>query len=529
MANYGDNYSYQIQIGANGIQDAKAASAAVRDLGESADMAGRRAANSAIAFAQMQASLDEIALHSRMTSAALNDVTMSVGTRLPAGAKRAGDGMGNLSNILFIGAGAMEDAQFGARALGNNLVQLAAMATMRAHPAIAAVATIGTVVATVFGKDMINSALAYVGILDENLIPKTKEQTAVLESMATAAGRVADRLKADSAEVQKAGRDIAQGMDDMSSQGKGDLIQRLIPDKIPENRMRVLKDLKDQLEGTLAGMPTTGFLDFGEHSRKAVEKRLADTLEAMRKVRVDAEQAATAQITGLQAEAARGSETAKQKLIEMAKAVGTQEMLAYADAVFKTTRAYKEWAAQGEKNKQVLEDQGKAQDELMKKGAAAAEEQAQRLLEAWEKEKKIQAERDEAAAKRFGGKADVQANAFRGALSPQIQAMLADAAGRGMDPGAARAAVMGQASQAMQRSGVNPMEASAAAAKLVEEQSAFVEQMVANLDAVLGMLVGQERVGTWGRKQAAIQANQLRAMQLRMPQDPWRNNRGGVW
>jgi len=530
MANFGDIYSYQIQVTAAGAAQVQGMTAALAAMASVTVNIGAGSVRTSVQLANMTAAIDNVGYQTTQTVAVLERIETLLGQKIPSASKKGMDGLKQLSSVIFAAVNLMEDAQFGARGLANNLLQIAIIATSKAHPALQAVAAVGTVLATSFGREQIDSFLAWAGILDENLIPKAKEAKDALDEMATAGGRVAKALSAESGKIQEAGAEYAKLIDDLSAESEGKLVQAALSTKGADRR---IADLEYEIKKAQHELNNNvGPLEFFRASK--LRESISGYLDEINKVRAESMKAAQAEIDQLIANASKGSEEAKKKLIGLAGSVGTPELLEYAAALWKTTDEAKRSAAEVEKVAKArerlieqLKEQKKKQDDLMKAEAAAAEENAQRLLRAWELEKQIQAEKDRAAADRLGHRGDVQANAFRDMLAPQIQAMLADAAGRGMDANDAKIAVAGMATQAMMQSGVKPLDAGNAARKLVEEQAGFVDQLVANMDAVLGMLVGQERRGTWARRQAAIQANQLRAMQLRMPQDPWRNNRAG--
>lgn len=98
-----------------------------------------------------------------------------------AAARSSAGGFANAGNAVFQLTNLMEDAQFGARGLQNNVGQL--IATMGGFSPLAmAAAGAGTILVGVF-RDTIDSALEASGILDENLakgLDKAKEKTDAL-------------------------------------------------------------------------------------------------------------------------------------------------------------------------------------------------------------------------------------------------------------------------------------------------------------------------------------------------------------
>lgn len=170
---------------------------------------------------------------------------------------------------------------------------------------------------------------------------------------------------------------------------------------------------------------------------------------------------------------------------------------------------------QVELQNEALKEQAKAQDEA----ADAANRRTQELIQ----QAQVEANAREA---RQSEEANRQAQAFAPFLSDQIRGQLAGMETQGVHHGMAQNLAFQQAYGTMRRAGVGDQAAVDAAYKLVAEQNAVVQQVAANVDAMLGLFVGAQREGTVARRMAEVQARNVRRAQIwQQSMSPRRNNR----
>jgi hypothetical protein len=160
MANFGDIYSYQIQVTAAGAAQVQGMTAALAAMASVTVNIGAGSVRTSVQLANMTAAIDNVGYQTTQTVAVLERIETLLGQKIPSASKKGMDGLKQLSSVIFAAANLMEDAQFGARGLANNLLQIAIVATSKAHPALQAVATVSTMLATSFSQEQIDSFLA---------------------------------------------------------------------------------------------------------------------------------------------------------------------------------------------------------------------------------------------------------------------------------------------------------------------------------------------------------------------------------
>ena len=496
--NYGDAYAYRIDVA---INNSEAFDKAQRELDE---FSAKLYANQRAAKAASQ-SLKETSQQFVSAGAVTNRMTGVLGN--------AGAAVFQLANL-------MEDAQFGARALGNNVGML--VSTLGGFSPVAmAVGGVLQVLTAVF-KDQIDAMLAEWGVLDKNLIPKTKEAEAAMDSMATATERVTDALKQQSGQVREAGQIVAKEFDNLSVESQNLLRQALLGQgggtretKVFEKR---LQDAKDFVESQAKK---------GLRIDQSVIRKAEDELIESRKRQWEG---TTKELDRLLGEVAKGSNEARLELAQLAVMAGGPELNRFAanlrdaaDGLDVAKKKVEELAAEEEKLTQSLIDQGKANEEYTREVVRQADERARAVEE--EERRKAEAARQA----RLDERTKLAVQSFGPMIGQQIGAFLQNAAANGVDPQQAQAQAIDNTMQFLMRAGLDVKTAGSTAQALVEDQSKMIEQLVWGVDAMVGMMREQLSHTRFNRNVIDRSLNDIRRLQIMGRSMNGGNNLMGRW
>jgi hypothetical protein len=497
MPSYGDKYTYLVQMQTSGEREMRVAAERIEELGLAIQSTDRASRGAGTAFANM-----------------------------------AG-GLGQFANLV-------EDAQFGARAITNNLGGVI-MALGGFTPVSIAAGGAVQLLSVAF-RDQIDTFLEWVGILDENLTPsakKTKEEVEGITKAVEGLRDVAPMMEGTAAALKNAFTGTLGGLDDQAIVNKllinnetlkGDLKQAegQVADAGAQLRDRLLTTVQDR--GHLAAFSEfVGQVLFGGDLSEEAEKGLNEARERQVKLAKDG-------FIALVKAAATSDEKLEElvkRLRDIGEATGDLDAFKQADALEKLTERYAKATAKADlfriatdKNADAAK---KLTDELAKQGeenerlTKKLDEEADKRIEAAQREAEAKAKIREAEQNQDAG---VTANAFRGLLGGRIDAGMSAMMGRGATLDQAKQAAFVDTFNQMRRAGVGDVDAANAAERLVSEQAAMLEQLTANMDAMLGLFEAQFRDGTVARRQAEIQAQRIRQFQLmQRAQNPWRNNR----
>lgn len=185
MASFGDNYTYSVDVKANGFGVFRQSERLINEFAKAQRAAAATAELWVDAQGKLRNRMGQFATDAQRTAAAAGHYgaeiqQAAVATdRLGNSARRAAADVGQSSSIIAaagqrIGHGLtqatyiMDDMAYGARGLRNNILPLST-ALLGFGAAGAIVGAAGTVLVGVFSKQ-IDQALAYAGILDENLV-----------------------------------------------------------------------------------------------------------------------------------------------------------------------------------------------------------------------------------------------------------------------------------------------------------------------------------------------------------------------
>lgn len=489
MSQFGDTYSYKIDVSASGVNDAQRFADAVNDVGQKTEAAGRKAAQSSRMFGEL--------------------ANVATGSRAA---------MAQFAQTLSAFAVMADDVVYGSKNIANNLIAIGMMAP---DPRVKVFTTTVGLLTAAF-HEQIDVALEYVGVLDERV---TRSVDTANKAMA---GWVA-RFGGQTGEVAAAAKSIDEVFQGIGDAGRKSLVDTMLGEGAG---MEAIDNIRNEMRALGQGgffAPLLGMLGIATGKTEALQKRLDEAIRG-RAGQVKAE------VEKMMADAAGGDDAAIQRLADLARRSGLPEM---ADALERNTTAFGQLNARAEEFVAKVEKMRAAEERAKETGADWLKRKIRDLQDAVKaaqraaaEEVKIEKEKQDflesLAKKEWERKQDVNANAFRQQLAPGIASTIFGAMGRGATQEQAEGLAINQAASVMQNAGMNGMQAVSTAMKLVQEQMEWIQQQNANMDALLGLMVGQFRANTMGRRQAAAQANQIRRMQLMQnAQNPWMTNRPG--
>jgi hypothetical protein len=519
--NFGDIYSYRIDISAN-TTGAKQATAATQQLSDSQRRAAQAAYMSSDAFKQVASSAKTAAVAvsaAGVAAAQAAGAGAGAGFSGGAGGRFGGSGFGGLANAMAAVAVLADDLQYGSRNVANNLIFLGSVAP---HPALKTLGVTAGLLTSLFHKQ-IDEALG-LGVAYKEASGKADEFKRALAGI----NPVLDELIA-----KQAGTDKSRGALIDAIIGDQDLMRRELDAAVAEVGNAGEAAVDRIRQAVQSGGHVAGFGEFMRTLWSGVfggglEEQAAERVKDVVNQQVDA---AKKQLDLLEQNASKNNASLVEYIALLRKVDEANQdaaMLDQADALERQTEEFAQAAAKADlftikveqaalANKKLADAEKELNDELadsiqkMEQEAQKAEEVAQRKLEAKQREA-----------------GDLQANAFRDQLSGGIQNVMRQVllGGGSLEQGKDEA--FRQAFAMMQRAGVGFGDALAGAKNLVDEQAELMRQFVANIDALIGLQVAQQRQGTWGRRMADIQGQQIRQMALRNGNaDVWRNNRRG--
>lgn len=525
MADFGDIYSYRIDVsadtsGAVAATQATQAYAAATEMATAVTQAQTVAATAATAATTRQASA------TRQAAAAAQAAAGS-GYNGGAGGRFGGTGFAGLANALAGVAVLADDLQYGSRNIANNLIFLGSVAP---HPALKTLGVTAGLLTSIFHKQ-IDAALG-LGMAYQKDTEAAKQFELSLSGVDTKLSSLLTSVQMASQGGQgKPGKSIVDAI-----LGDSDYLRNEL-----ENAKRELTEAMTAKPVDLVGLDPMG-TGAGGRVVEGTRKNAAAISAATAKVAEIQKQQSERAIAdwNKQIEAASRSEEGLQDLVQrlrqLGEAQGNAGMLDMADALERQSEAFAKMDAKAHRFVAGQREQVKVQkdlDEWTKKAQRNNEElirQEEELIR--KRERKVELLRQEAQAEaqiremKQEEMAGVQANAFRDMIGGDMQMIMRNAVAGGATQDQAQRMAFERAFAFLRRSGLNDVNAANTAAKLAEEQGAAMQQMIANMDAMLGAMVGMQRQNTWARRMAALQANQIRQMTLRN-QPGWGNNRPG--
>lgn len=462
MPNFGDNYTYSVQFDANGIGDVQQATAALDQLGGAAKRSAKDVSTSATAMGR--------------------------------GGLFAAQ---NLSQLTYV----IDDVQYGVRGLMNQIPMIST-ALLGFGTAGAAAGLAGTVLAGVF-REQIDGALAYAGVLDENVVKglnKGKESTEeYAESLSLLKG-----VLVDTTEAQRSFLDALRGESLQGDTLDAALVSLLGAAGPMGNAFQVARKSVADLEAEFAAlverakagqvMPEVVAQAAArlEDARKAVvvleadlAKLVGGSVEQLKKQLEQGGDAAEAVLQRLEALPNKGPDAVKAiesirdalrqvRVDNIAKGMAdaaklNDEMDAFADAILEGEEAIEDRMDAIREEYRVFGEALRGEVELVRE----AEAEKKRIRDA------ARMDRQQAEAR-----ANLDANAQRAIaafgpmLSGQIGAGLRRGVMGGASPEQAGMAVFADLSRLLQRAGVEGGAADQAARQLVDEQMRQVQAMV---------------------------------------------------
>jgi hypothetical protein len=248
-------------------------------------------------------------------------------------------------------------------------------------------------------KDAIDGWLASVGILDKNLIPKTKEGAAALKEFGTEAEAMAARLKGADADVRQFGQTIAEAFD-QSSQKARDLLVESFEKATDQQTVGRLERELAKLGKEFADAVAMGAEGGAATLQVIIARKEKELTETRERLKNEAQEEARK----VQEAIAGGDETALLALIDRIRgqAQGTdQDLLKLATDLEKLTTAWQKASVAAEVDAQKRVDIVRRREETRK----AMQEELADLDE----QNAMRAKAAEEAAERAGKEADRRA------------------------------------------------------------------------------------------------------------------------
>lgn len=455
----------------------------------------------------------------------------------------------------------MDDMQYGTRGLMNNIPMITT-SLLGFGVAGAAAGAVGTILAGVFRED-IDAALAWAGVLDENVVKGMEKGKKGTEDFANSLAQLREEYQ----EFDKATRDVAAGVitafEDAGKEAEDKLAASMVRDLIPgfdTRRQRLLDEIK-AAEEQLGNAWDDALLGiFGGETKSSRLKGLQKDLE-------DLDKAGSGHLEKIRKEAVR-SDDALRKLAQAAWDSGEQGL---AKSLLAATKEGKALAEQLEKVKEATEVAVRADEiavealrgrvdetndldtaiwrmakaaeaayaaaergdkKAAERAAAESERHANRVQqirdevkateEAERKKLEIQMAAIDAARKQAeAADRDEMVNRTLAALGGRFDASISNAlqqrtmAGQGLGSvgvGGSTDDVATQVMQRLVRSGVGADAAQATARKLVEDQAMAIQSIV---DANnLNHQLNRHASGQMDRLRLIMEAERARTMQL---------------
>lgn len=263
-----------------------------------------------------------------------------------AKAKSSAAGFGNAGNAVFQMANLMEDAQFGARGLANNIGMLAST-MFNFHPVAMAVGGVLQVLTAVF-RDQIDAMLAQAGILDENLVKGMNNAKEATEDFAASQ----EKLLASMPNVTVQIKEQVAAIGEMTKKLEGTQAKRLMEQAALEETGYRTKDLAQAQKELSAAQ--------AEMNRIAAQGPAADPGGRRMALAVRQRDQAQQQIEGIAADRQRFAEdrVARQtaragsseegaleqaaRLRNLSDRTGNQDLADLAGAIERLTQTYKD-------------------------------------------------------------------------------------------------------------------------------------------------------------------------------------------
>jgi hypothetical protein len=345
--------------------------------------------------------------------------------RAAAGAKAAADatedasekataskqGFANAGNAVFQMANLMEDAQFGARGLANNIGMLAG-SMFNFHPIAMAVGGVLQVLTAVF-KDQIDAVLAQAGILDENLVKGMDKAKDATEGLADAQ----KNLLATMPGVTVGIKDQVQQIGELLKALDGTQARRLMEQGALDETGYRSRDVADALKQVEAMREEVRKVDVpGPERDRQVSERMTWLRAAEKKlaeITADRQQFAQDRVARQIAAAGSSDQAAldqAQRLRNLSEKTGNEDLANMAGALERLTQTFRDFETQaadqaaGARGRIQQQERDRQLVEALLSQGDDNKEASDRLVERLEKD--AQAEREKAAAAndlRLGG------------------------------------------------------------------------------------------------------------------------------
>lgn len=284
MAIFGDKYSYKIDVDLTGIKE-------VSELERELARLRREQQQLALEFQKGAISAQQARQADAVLAAQIRDLEkayQAVGGAAGRAAFGAGRFAGNLAQLTYV----VDDVQYGVRGLMNQ-IPLVTTAMLGFGPAAAAAGLAGTVLAGVFRKQ-IDSALAWAGVLDENVVKAldrgkggTESYSDAIEALKRTLDSATEAQQAfagaieatdlTGAQIEAALRQLVAQNPAIAAAGRdlGELQRRVAE---VQQAVRKAKDEGDRLgiAGFVAGL-------FGRGARRQLEQQQAEYQAALEK------------------------------------------------------------------------------------------------------------------------------------------------------------------------------------------------------------------------------------------------------
>jgi hypothetical protein len=527
LANFGDKYTAEVEIQARGTERVDRARDALGRFTKATADAAATAKAAAPAATMMASGLEQVELAAMDTAAAVRaadyHLEMMIHTQRQATvamnlSRDAGSRLG--MGILMVSQAA-EDAQFGVRGLMNNIMPL--VTTIGGFSPVAV--GIGAALQLVVGanRELIDGWLAAAGILDENLIPKTKEATAALEEFEAVSKRQTTAQQESGRRAQEAiaefggATDTATGAENLSAAVQGLMLQGIEDDPAVKAARRELATRTRATDRATDPDAMVAAKSMEDAARKGLEAALAG-------FRTRAEQRAQGMIGG----AATGNEA---ELVSLLRTLNENAQFFAGRGIAPELAGGLAGARQGrvlsdrrdeEFAKRMEEEEQRIQEEIRNDEEAAqiearAQADAEREAEAARREReRAQEQADREAQRRageLGGAAGLHGEMMDGGSPAALaEQMYEDLRNQGM--GVAQAFEMaGRAvTQAQQEVAQAQQENDLAALNLFRQQAEHNREMREQMDWLASELArARGLTGGWARQQQARAMNGLGA------------------
>lgn len=501
MANYGDNYNWQVTFDTSGAGQAQQAVDTIKAVDKATQGAAEAAKYYRDAQGRLRDELGRFVTQARQAELAAQGVAVATKQAGEAAEEaggggggggapgRGGKGFAALAGGVMQFAQLAEDAAFGARAIQGNVTQL--IATMGGYSPVAMAASGAASILIGVFRDQIDEGLAWAGILDDNLVKGMDRAKDSTEGFAKAQAELLATFPGVTAEI----KDQLKALEDLTKQQDGTTAKRLAEQAILEETQYRVGDLrKAQEELAKAEEKAAGVLAMGAQANPAVlQNALFERDEArkrMEAIGVDRQKFAQEGFARQMAGAATSDEAMvkqAERLWDLGQKKGDQGLQDLASAIYKLTDQFK---AESE----ALDASIKQKEEELRAIEKAEKEAEAEAAKSKREQSKAQSKADAEEERRFAGVAD--------SFGSSVEDVARDEMGRGGDQAQAAA----EAFQFARDGGASVADAYRMAAEavrqIVEDQAREAQEFAAQMQAL--------------QRQNAARAR---------AQNPWRNNR----